>query len=79
MLSISAARASSNWPIAASAPARALSSAMRSSAGASAGSSRSAAPNQRAAPAGVRWAIASPASRRTATARASPWRAACST
>ena len=64
----SAVRASAKWPVAASVPASAVSSSTRSSAGAESPSSRKAAANQRAAPAGVRCAASSPAARRTATA-----------
>ncbi len=79
MLSSSAAWPSANCPVATSALARASSSSTRNSAGAVPGSSRSASPNHAAALAGARWAAASPASRRVATAAASPWRAERST
>ena len=61
-----AARASSNCPVAACAPARAVRSSARWSAAAPSPSVRSAARNQRAAVAGARCTAASPASRRTA-------------
>ena len=79
MLSSRAAWLSANWPVAPSEPASASSSSTRSSAGALSERRRRAPSNQRAALAGARCAAASPASRRTATAAASPWRAESAT
>ena len=79
MLSSRAAWLSVKRPIAASDPARASSSSTRSRGGHPRGEGSSAAPNQRAALAGARRAAASPASRKIATAAASPWRAERST
>ena len=63
------------WPVADEALARASNNSTRSSMGVAAGSSRRASLNQTAALAGARSAMDSPASRRTATAARSPWRA----
>ena len=69
----------SSLPVAARDPASAISSSARSADGADSGRIRSAASNQRAALDGARPEAAPPASRSTARAAASPWRADCST
>jgi hypothetical protein len=77
--SSSADRLSSSRPVAAHDPDSARSSPARSALSAVPGNTRSAASYQRAALDGARSEAAWPASRSTATAAASPWRADCST
>jgi hypothetical protein len=79
MPSSRAVRLSSNCPVAACAPASAISSLTRSEGRTLSGNRRRATANQRAALTGARWAAASPASRRTATAAMSPCLAEYST